>query len=59
MRLPCDLDDEAHGHARILVRTTESIDDEETLVGELLFRNLLKFFPRLLACRMIVIRVGF
>ena len=58
MRLPCDLDDEAHGHARVLVRTTESVDDEETLVGKLLLRNLLEFFPRLLTCRMVVVRIG-
>ena len=55
--LPCHLDDEADGHARVLVGTAESIDDVEVLVAELLHGQVLDGLPDLLAHRVVVVLI--
>ena len=57
MSLPCNLDDEADCHAGILVCAAETIDDEQSLSGQLLLRDLLDSLPGLLAHRMVIIRI--
>ena len=55
--LPSNLNDETDCHTGICVRTTESIYNEQSLVGELFLCDLLNGFPCFLACRMVVVLV--
>ncbi len=55
--LPCDLHDETDGHAGILVSSAVSINNEQSLVGELLLCDVLYCFPCFLGSRMVIILV--
>ena len=57
--LPCDLDDEADGHAGIVVRAAERVDDEQALVAKLLDSDVLDGLPGFLGHRMVVVLIGF
>ena len=57
MCLPCNFNDEADSHARILVCATESIDYIEFLVGELFLGDFLQCSPSFRRCRMVIIFV--
>ena len=58
MCLPSDFDDEADGHARVLVRAAEAIDDIELLAGELFLCDLLDGLPCLFRSTMVVVVIG-
>ena len=55
VRLPCDLHDEADGHAGVLVCAAEGIDDIQLLAAQLLDGDLLNGLPGLLSGGMVVV----
>ena len=57
VRLPCDLDDEADGHAGIMVRAAERVDDVQLLVAKLLDRDILDGRPGGLGHGVVVVLV--
>ena len=58
VRLPGDLHDEADGHAGVLVRAAEGVDDVEALVRERVLRDLLYRRPGLLRGGVVVVFIG-
>ncbi len=55
VRLPCDLHDEADGHARVLIRAAESVDDVQLFAAQLVYRDLLNGFPCLLSGGVVIV----
>ena len=56
--LPCDLHDEADGHAGVLVGAAEGVDHIELLVAQLLDGELLDFLPDVLAHGVVVVLIA-
>ncbi len=58
MGLPGDLHHEADGHAGVLVRAAEGVDDVELLVAELFLRQIENLGPDFLAHGVVVVLIA-
>ena len=58
VRLPSHFHNEADGHAGVLVRAAECVDDEKALVGQLFLRDVLDDLPGLFGRGMVVVLVS-
>ena len=57
VRLPCDLHDEADGHARVFIGTAESVDNVQLFAAQLVYRDLFNGLPCLLSGGVVIVFV--
>ena len=55
--LPCNFHDETDRHTCVFVSAAESVNNEQSLIGECFDRKVLYRIPCFFCCRMVVVRI--